>query len=43
MQTPFRFHCPRNIDLVMWRWSPETPARVVLTDDEGRLSGGTTH
>lgn len=31
-----------DINLVMWRWGPETPARVVLVDDEGRLYGGVT-
>ena len=28
-----------DLNLVMWRWGPERPARVVLIDDEGRLSG----
>ena len=32
-----------DTNLVMWRWGPETPHRVVLIDDEGRLSGRTTH
>ena len=27
-----------DTNLVMWRWGPGTPARVVLIDDEGRLS-----
>ena len=29
-----------DLNLVMWRWGPLRPARVVLVDDEGRLSGG---
>ena len=29
-----------DLNLVMWRWGPERPARVVPIDDEGRLSGG---
>ena len=29
-----------DLNLVMWRWGPHRPARVVLVDDEGRLSGG---
>ena len=28
-----------NINLVMWRWGADAPVRVVLVDDEGRLSG----
>ena len=28
-----------DFNLVMWRWSSERPDRVVLIDDEGRLSG----
>ena len=28
-----------DLNLVMWRWGSERPARVVLIDDEGRLSG----
>ena len=28
-----------DLNLVMWRWSPDRPARVVLIDDEDRLSG----
>ena len=31
-----------DLNLVMWRWSSERPARVVLIDDEGRLSGELT-
>ena len=27
-----------DLNLVMWRWGAERPARVVLVDDEGRLS-----
>lgn len=27
-----------DFNLVLWRWGPEPPARVVLIDDEGRLS-----
>ena len=30
---------PDDINLVMWRWSPDPPVRVSLIDDEGRLSG----
>ena len=32
-----------DVNLVMWRWDSERPARVVLVDDEGRLSGGPAH
>ena len=32
-----------DFNLVMWKWGPERPARVVLIDDEGRLSGGPAH
>ena len=28
-----------DVNLVMWRWGPGPPARVILIDDEGRLSG----
>ena len=28
-----------DINLVMWRWGAHLPTRVVLVDDEGRLSG----
>lgn len=31
-----------DLNLVMWRWGAERPARVVLVDDEGRLSRGRT-
>ena len=31
-----------DFNLVMWRWSPGRPHRVVLIDDEGRLSGHRT-
>ena len=27
-----------DLNLVMWRWGPHRPDRVVLVDDEGRLS-----
>ena len=27
-----------DLNLVMWKWGSERPARVVLIDDEGRLS-----
>ncbi len=27
-----------DLNLVMWRWGYDRPARVVLVDDEGRLS-----
>ncbi len=27
-----------DFNLVLWKWGPEPPARVVLIDDEGRLS-----
>lgn len=27
-----------DLNLVMWRWGPRRPDRVVLVDDEGRLS-----
>ena len=30
---------PNDVNLVMWRWSSDRPARVVLIDDEARLSG----
>ena len=32
-----------DLNLVMWRWGSERPARVVLIDDEGRLSGRPAH
>ena len=28
-----------DLNLVMWKWSPNRPDRVVHIDDEGRLSG----
>ena len=28
-----------DLNLVMWKWGEGRPARVVLIDDEGRLSG----
>ena len=30
---------PDDINFVMWRWSPDLPARVTLIDDESRLAG----
>ena len=32
-----------DLNLVMWRWGSEHPARVVLIDDEDRLSGRPAH
>ena len=32
-----------DVNLVMWKWGSEGPARVVLIDDEGRLSGDRAH
>ena len=32
-----------DLNLVMWKWGSERPAREVLIDDEGRLSGGPAH
>ena len=34
---------PDDLNLVMWRWGSERPARVVLIDDEDRLAGEPTH
>ena len=31
---------PDDLNLVLWKWSPERPSRVVLIDDEDRLSSG---
>jgi len=31
---------PEDLNVVFWRWGPGRPVRVVLIDDEGRLSGG---
>ena len=31
---------PDDCNLVMWQWSADRPARVVLIDDEGRLGHG---
>lgn len=31
---------PDDLNLVMWRWNSELPARVVLIDDEARLERG---
>ena len=28
-----------DLDLVLWTWGDDRPVRVVLIDDEGRLSG----
>ena len=33
---------PDDLNLVMWRWSTRRPARIVLIDDEGRLTGRRT-
>ena len=33
---------PDDLNLVMWRWGPEWPNRVVLVDDEGRLTARRT-
>ena len=33
---------PDDLNLVMWSWSARRPARVVLIDDEGRLTGRRT-
>ncbi len=32
-----------DLNLVLWRWSTEVPSRVVLIDDEGRISSGHAH
>ena len=32
-----------DLNLVMWRWGAERPARIVLIDEEGRLSAAPTH
>ena len=32
-----------ELNLVMWRWGSERPARVVFIDDEGRLSRGPSY
>ena len=32
---------PGDLNLVLWTWGSERPGRVVLIDDEGRLSSGT--
>ena len=29
-----------DLNLVLWTWGPDRPARVVPIDDEGRLSEG---
>ena len=33
---------PDDLNLVMWRWGARRPARIVLSDDEGRLTGRRT-
>ena len=30
---------PDDLNLVLWRWGPDRPARVNLIDDESRLAG----
>ena len=32
-----------DLNLVMWKWGSERPTRVVLIDDEGRLSASPGH
>ena len=32
-----------DINLVIWRWGPDRPTRVVLIDEGGRLSGSSSH
>ena len=32
-----------DVNLVIWKWGSERPGRVVLIDDEGRLSGDPPH
>ena len=32
-----------DLNLVFWTWGDDRPVRVVLIDDDGRLSGGQTH
>ncbi len=29
---------PDEVNIVLWRWSDQAPSRLVLIDDEGRLS-----
>ena len=31
---------PEGFNLVLWSWGSDQPSRVVLIDEEGRLSGG---
>ena len=31
---------PDDLNLVFWKWGPDRPSRVVLSDDKGRLSAG---
>ncbi len=31
---------PDDLNLVLWRWGVDLPARVLPVDEEGRLSGG---
>lgn len=30
---------PEDLNLVLWQWGSDRPTRVILVDDEGRLSG----
>ena len=32
-----------DFNLVMWKWGSDQPTRVVLIDDEGRLSRDPSH
>jgi len=32
---------PEDMNLVLWKWSSSPPARLILIDDEGRLSAST--
>ncbi len=32
-----------DLNLVIWKWGSDRPTRVILIDDEGRLSGDRTH
>ena len=32
-----------DVNLVMWKWGSDRPTRVVMIDDDGRLSGGPSH
>ncbi len=33
---------PEDLNLVLWQWNSDRPVRVILIDDEGRLSGDRT-